>query len=89
MNTRTVRLSRISAAACASAITAVSAWAFVHSTASTERDPFHFAWVMAANAKARIVQTVGPQSDQLPEELRDYGLPDLLAPPPACLRGCV
>ena len=40
MNTRTVRLSRFSAAACATAITTVSAWAFVHSIASTERDPF-------------------------------------------------
>jgi hypothetical protein len=88
MNTRTVRLSRFSAAACATAITAVSAWAFVHSTASTERDPFHFASVMAANARARIVQTVGRQSDQLPEEVRNYVLPDLLAPPPACPGGC-
>ena len=87
MNTRTVRLSRFSAAACTMAITAVSIWAFVDSTASIERDPFHFAWVMAANAKMRIVQTAGQRSDQLPE-VRDYGLPDLLAPLPACLKGC-
>lgn len=64
MNTRTVPLSRFSAAACATAITAASTWAFVSSTASIERNPF---------------QLAGPHSD---------GLPDLLAPPPACLSGC-
>jgi hypothetical protein len=48
MNTRIVRLSRFSAAACATVIAAVSAWAFVSSTASIERDPFQFASIMAA-----------------------------------------
>jgi hypothetical protein len=38
MNTQTVGLSRFSAAACAMLITAVSAWAFVSSTAYIERD---------------------------------------------------
>jgi hypothetical protein len=56
MNTRTLGLNRFAAAACATLITAVSGWAFVHSTASSERDPFHFASVMAANAKARVAQ---------------------------------
>ena len=53
MNTPTLGLSRIAAATCAAVIAAVSALAFVNSTASTERDPFHFAAVMAANAQAR------------------------------------
>jgi hypothetical protein len=53
MNTPTLGLTRIAAATCAAVITAVSALAFVNSTASTERDPFHFAAVMAANAQAR------------------------------------
>jgi predicted dienelactone hydrolase len=53
MNTRTVGLNRIAAAACAIAITAVSGLAFLSSTASSERDPFHFAAVMAANGKVR------------------------------------
>jgi predicted ribosomally synthesized peptide with SipW-like signal peptide len=73
MNTRTVRLSRFSAAACATAITAVSTWAFMSSTASIERNPFQLEW---------------PHSNQVPEEIQVYGLPDLLAPPPACLSGC-
>jgi hypothetical protein len=74
MNARTVRLSRFSAAACATAITTVSAWAFVSATASIERDP---------------LQLAAPHSARLLEEVRVYGLPDLLAPPPACLSGCV
>jgi hypothetical protein len=53
MNTSTLGLNRIAAAACAAVITAVGALAFVSSTASSERDPFHFAAVMAANAQAR------------------------------------
>jgi len=60
MNTRTVALSRFTAAACAIVITAVSAWAFVSSTASPERDPFQFASVMASNAKVRIAQLHNP-----------------------------
>jgi hypothetical protein len=51
MSTVTTALSRFAVAACASAITAVSGWAFLDSTASIERDPFHFASTMAANAK--------------------------------------
>lgn len=56
MNTRVVDLRRIVAAASATVITAVGAWAFVSSSASIERDPFHFASVMAANAKVRMAQ---------------------------------
>jgi hypothetical protein len=86
MNTPTVRLSRFSAAACATVITAVSAWAFVSSTASIDRDPFQFASIMAANADARIAQTAGPHGDRLPQQVRVFELPGLLAP--ACLARC-
>ena len=88
MNTRTPRLSRFSAPACATMITAVSAWAFVNSTASSERDPFQFASVMAANAKVRDAQTAGSRGDHQPEEVRVYSSPDLLATPPPCLGVC-
>ena len=73
MSTRTDRLSRFSAAACATAITAVSTWAFVSATATIERDSFPLA---------------GSHSEHAPVELRIYGLPNLLAPPPACLGRC-
>jgi hypothetical protein len=56
MSTRTTGLSHFVAAAGAAVITAVSAWAFVSSSASIERDPFQFASIMAANAKVRIAQ---------------------------------
>jgi hypothetical protein len=39
MNTRIVRLTRFSAPACATMITAFTAWAFLSSTACGERDP--------------------------------------------------
>jgi hypothetical protein len=88
MDTRTVRLSRFSAAACAMMITAVSAWTLVNATASRARDPFQFASIMAANAQVRVAQTVGSQGDQPPEEVSVYTPPDLLAPPPPCLGSC-
>jgi hypothetical protein len=88
MNTRTVGLSRFSAAACATVITAVSAWAFVSSTVSLERDPFQFASFMATNAKARSAQTAGRDGEDLPQEVRVYGLSGLLAPLPVCLGDC-
>jgi hypothetical protein len=69
-------------------ITAVSAWAFVNSTASSERDPFQFASVMAANARVRVTQTAGSRRDHQPEEVRVYTPPDLLATPPPCLGVC-
>jgi len=69
-------------------ITAVIAWAFVSSTASSERDPFQFAAIMAANARVHVAETVGSQGDQLPEEDPGYTLLDLLAPPPPCLGSC-
>ena len=56
MKTNTVGLRRCFAAASATVITAVSAWAFVSSTASIERDPFQFASLMAANAKVHVAQ---------------------------------
>lgn len=86
MNTRTVGLSRFTAAACATVITAVSAWAFVNSTASTERDPFQFAAIMAANAKVLIAQL----QSHTPAACRNKaGTPDRqsASPAPVCIRG--
>jgi hypothetical protein len=45
----------------------------VSSTAPIERNPF---------------QLAEPDRDQVLEEVQVYALPDLLAPPPACLSGC-
>jgi hypothetical protein len=56
MTTRNVGVSRFLAATSATVITAVSAWAFVDSTASIERDPFRFAATMAAHAKVHVAQ---------------------------------
>ena len=56
MKTNTAGLRRCFAAASATVITAVSAWAFVSSTASIERDPFQFASIMAAHAKVHVAQ---------------------------------
>jgi hypothetical protein len=58
MNTPAIGLSRFAAAAFAIVITGASALAFVSSTASTDRDPFHFSAVMAANAQARSAHLV-------------------------------
>jgi hypothetical protein len=88
MTARTVRLNRFRAAACATVITAVSTWAFVDSTASIERDPFRFAAIMASNAKVRLVHIFGTHAGSAPEAVRNYGQPDVLVPPPACLKGC-
>ncbi len=88
MNARKPRLSRCSAPACATLITAVSAWAFVNSTASSERDPFQFASTMAANAKVRVAQTAGSQGDHPPEEVLVHAPLNLLAVPPPCLGSC-
>lgn len=73
MNTRFVSLSRFLAAASATAITTVSAWAFVSSSASIERDPFQFASVMAANAKVRVAQVQSRTASTCPHnpEARD------------------
>jgi len=81
MNTRVVGVSRFVAAASAMAITAVGTWAFVSSTASIERDPFHFASIMTANAKVRTAQLhrTAPTCPNNPET-RDH-----LAP--VCLGG--
>ena len=76
MNTLTIGLSRFTAAACASVITALGAWAFVSSSASTERDPFQFAAVMAANAQAHSAQL---QSRNATPDCRD------VAPERACM----
>jgi hypothetical protein len=88
MNTRTVGLSRFSAATCATVLTAFGAWAFVNSTASVERDPFLFASFMARNASARSAQPAAPDSEHLLHEVRVYALFGLLAPLPQCLGEC-
>ena len=82
MNTRIVGPSRFVAAASASVITAVSAWAFVSSSASIERDPFQFASIMAANARVHVAQVQSRTASTCPNnpEARD-----LLAP--ICLGG--
>lgn len=79
MNTRTVGLTRFSAPARATMITAVSAWAFLSSTACGERE---------LNPKAPVAQTVGSQCERPPEEVSVYTPPDLLALPPPCLGKC-
>lgn len=85
MNTRTVGLSRLTAAACATAITAVSAWAFVSSTTSSERDPFRFASIMAANARVLAAQ----QQNRTLAMCRKSELPasPAASPDPVCLVG--
>ena len=82
MKTRIVDLRRCVAAASATVITAVSAWAFVSSSASIERDPFQFASAMAANAKVHVAQLYYRSASTCPHnpEARDP-----LAP--VCLRG--
>jgi hypothetical protein len=82
MHTRIVGVSRLVAAAGATVITAVSAWAFVTSSASIERDPFQFASIMTANAEVRVAQLHSRTASTCPNnpEARDP-----LAP--ACLRG--
>ena len=77
MNTRVVGPSRVVAAASAAVITAVSAWAFVTSTASIDRDPFQFASVMATNAKVRIAQVYSHSASTCPHnpEVRDPRAP--------------
>jgi len=51
MNVMSTLTVKFTAAALATVITAIGAWAFV-SSSGTYRDPFHFAQVMAANARA-------------------------------------
>jgi len=77
MSTRSVGVSRFVAAAGATVITAVGAWAFVSSTASTDRDPFQFASIMAANAKVRIAQVYSHSASTCPHnpEVRDPRAP--------------
>jgi len=87
MNTRTIRLNRFNAAACAAVITTLSAWAFMSSTASIERDPFQFASIMTTNAEMQIVQSIGRQGNYH-LDVRGDAPPDLLATLPACLRVC-
>ena len=83
MTTLSTGLSRFAVAACAIAITAVSGWAFVDGTASIDRDPFHFASTMAANAKVRVAQTESRTASNCTNK---SGIPGRL-PAPVCLNG--
>ena len=73
MKTNTIGLKRCFAAASATVITAVSAWAFVSSSAPIERDPLQFASIMAANAKVHVAQVQGRTVSACPNnpEARD------------------
>ena len=87
MSTRVVGPSRLFADASAAVLVTVGAWAFVTSTASVERDPFQFASVMAANAKARDAQArsalvVGRTASTCPNNPEAQ---DQLAP--VCMKG--
>jgi hypothetical protein len=62
MRTLTVSFSRFAAVACATLITTASAWVFVSSSATTGRDPFHFAAAMAANAQIRATEVAQERS---------------------------
>jgi hypothetical protein len=87
MNTLAFGFGRFTAAACATVITVAGAWAFVSSTASTDRDPFHFPAVMAANAEVRTaqVQARNTASTSRKESLSS-GRP-ASSPIPVCQRG--
>ena len=82
MNTRVVGPSRLLAAASAAVLTAVSGWAFVSSTASSERDPFQFGSVMAANAHVRVAQAYSHSASTCPNNLEAQGHRS-----PVCARG--
>ena len=58
MNTRIVDLRGFVAAISATVITAVGAWAFVSSTASIERDPFHLRIAQLHNRTASACPNV-------------------------------
>jgi hypothetical protein len=87
MNTLTVGFARFTAAAFATVITAVGAWAFVNSSASAGRDPFQFAAVMAANAKVRTAQLQARNpASTCRHESRFSGRP-VSSPIPVCQNG--
>jgi hypothetical protein len=82
MSTRTVGTNQFVAAASAALITALSAWAFVSSRASIERDPFHFASIMAANTQVRIAQGQSRTASVCPNGdpgSSGYGVPERLS----------
>jgi hypothetical protein len=70
MTSRTLGLQGLTAAACATLITAVSAWAIWNSTAASERDPFQFAAIMSANARV-LIAARELRHISLPEHVRD------------------
>ena len=72
MNARVVGRSRFIAAASATVITAIGAWAFVVSSASIERDP-RFASITTVRASVRIMQLQSGTVSTCPNnpEIRD------------------
>jgi hypothetical protein len=56
------RLSRFLAAACAIAIAAASAWAFLAFSACADRDPLHFEAVMTPNAGSQPASARGAEA---------------------------
>ena len=74
MKTRFVGLSRFAAAASATDITAVNAWAFVSSSVSIERDQLQLASIVAANANAQVAQLQSRTVSTCPNnpEARDH-----------------
>jgi hypothetical protein len=60
----------------------------VSSTAAIERDPFQFASLMTTEAQVDVAQAAGPEVEHVAQEVRDFELPDLLAPLPVCLTSC-
>jgi hypothetical protein len=79
MNTGTLSPNRFVAALSASVVVAVSAWAFVSSTASSERDPFHLASIKAANAKVSMALLPNRTASACPNAPEPWD--------PVCLRG--
>ena len=79
MNTRVIGLSRFMAVTSAAVITAVGAWACVSSTASIERDPFHFASIKAANATVSMALLPNRNASACPNVPEPWD--------PVCVRG--
>lgn len=93
MSASTSNFGRLGAAAGAVAITAISAWIFVSSSASVGRDPFRFAQVMAANAGIRDARATQVAQARSFAAVRDCWHKALVADRPAsgslheCRRG--
>jgi hypothetical protein len=79
MNTLSLSPHRFVAALSVSVVVAVSAWVFVSSIASNERDPFHFASIKAANAKLSMALLPNRTASACPNVPEPWD--------PVCVRG--